>query len=191
MDDIRPVKWDEGEWLNRPPNVKADGDHLVVSTADGSDFWRRTGYGFTRDDGHALLTALPVGTAVEVSFEGDFSTLYDQAGVMVRVDAATWVKAGLETTGGKTHVGAVVTHELSDWSQAPVPEWAGREVTIRVSRAGDALTFSARCEREPWRMIRLAPLAEDAVASAGPFCCSPSRAGLVVRFTRFATGMAA
>jgi regulation of enolase protein 1 (concanavalin A-like superfamily) len=38
--------------------------------------------------------------------------------------------------------------------------------------------------------VRLAPLAPDARASAGPFCCSPSHDALVVRFTRFSRGPA-
>ncbi|WSX47119.1 DUF1349 domain-containing protein [Streptomyces sp. NBC_00963] len=39
-------------------------------------------------------------------------------------------------------------------------------------------------------MIRLTPLDPAAKASAGPYCCSPQRAGLRVRFTRFAVGPA-
>ncbi|MFH8406247.1 DUF1349 domain-containing protein [Streptomyces sp. NPDC018019] len=189
--------WDAGvaEWLNPPPEVLREGGPsgggpLVVTAAEGSDFWRRTGYGFVRDTGHALLRPFPVDSAVEVSFIAAFDELYDQAGAMVRVDARTWVKAGVEMSDGAAQLGAVVTREWSDWSPAPVPAWAGREVTVRVSRSGDALTVRARREQEPWRLVRLAPLAPDARASAGPFCCSPQRAGLTVRFTRFAAGPA-
>jgi hypothetical protein len=109
---------------------------------------------------------------------------------MVRVDAETWIKAGVELSDGRPQLGAVVTHGRSDWSMAPVPDWAGRRVTVRASRTGDAVTVRARCEDEPWRMVRLAPLAPDATAAAGPFCCSPQREGLTVRFTGFTTGPA-
>ncbi|WP_260867674.1 DUF1349 domain-containing protein [Streptomyces sp. SAJ15] len=184
------MSWDEAGWLNRPPAVERDGDDLLVTTGHGSDFWRRTCYGFVRDSGHALLTDFPVGSAVEVSFQADFTALYDQAGVMVRVDERTWVKAGVEVTDGTLHVGAVVTHDTSDWSLAPVPEWDGKPVTVRVSRSGDALTIRARGGEGPWRMVRLAHLPPDAIATAGPFCCSPQREGLRVRFTGFTRGPA-
>lgn len=187
---MRDVGWDSGNWLNTPLDVRADGADLLVTTVRNSDFWRTTSYGFVRDTGHALLTSFAGGTAVEVGFVADFDELYDQAGVMVRVDPRTWLKAGIEMTDGVPHLGAVVTNGQSDWSLAPVPEWAGREVTIRVSRSGDALTVRARAGRESWRTVRLAPLPPSAVAMAGPFCCSPQREGLEVRFTRFAAGAA-
>ena len=110
---------------------------------------------------------------------------------MVRVSPEVWLKAGIEFCDGLPQLGAVVTHGVSDWSQGPAPEdWLGREITVRVSRSGDALTVRARCEDGPWRMIRLAPLAPDAEASAGPAFCSPSRAGFEVRFSRFVSGPA-
>lgn len=182
------MDWDDAHWLNPPTSAERDGTALVVNPVEGADFWQRTSYGFSRDSGSALLTELPPDTSVEVTFEGDFDALYDQAGAFVRVDEHNWVKAGVEVTDGALHVGAVVTRGVSDWSIAPVPEWAGRPVTVRVSRAGDALTIRARSADDPWRTIRLAPLSPDARAFAGPFCCSPERADLRVRFTRFVVG---
>lgn len=180
------IGWDTAAWLNEPPEVQLDGADLLVTTGAETDFWRVTNYGYVNDNGHALLTDLPVGSAVEVTYVAELTELYDQAGVMVRVDADTWLKAGTELSDGMAQLSTVVTHGVSDWSQQPAPEWAGRPVTVRVSRVGDALTVRARVADEPWRMIRLAPLAPDAVATAGPYCCTPTRAGLTVRFTRFA-----
>ncbi|MEU4588479.1 DUF1349 domain-containing protein [Kitasatospora aureofaciens] len=190
MDGQRAIDWSEAAWLNPPLGVKPDAEGLLVTTRNRSDFWRTTSYGFVRDDGHALLTELPTGSAIEVTFAAQLDALYDQAGVMVRVDEQTWIKAGVEMTDGVPHLGAVVTRGQSDWSMAPVPDWAGRQVTVRASRDGDAVTIRARCEEGSWRMVRLAPLAPNAAASAGPFCCSPQREGLRVRFTRFVSGPA-
>lgn len=184
----RTVAWDEARWLNHPPLAAPAGPDLEVTTGDRTDFWRRTSYGFIRDDGHALLTDLPQDSAVEVTFTADLTARYDQAGLLVRVDPRTWVKAGIEATDGAPHLGAVVTRDVSDWSMSPVPEWAGRPVTVRASRSGNALLVRARCDDGPWRMVRLAPLASDASAEAGPFCCSPEREGLTVRFSRFTLG---
>ncbi|WP_416875424.1 DUF1349 domain-containing protein [Kitasatospora sp. SC0581] len=190
MSDQHTIGWDDATWLNPPLDAVHDGSGLLVTTRDRSDFWRTTGYGFVRDDGHALLTPLPDASAVEVTFVADFDALYDQAGLMVRVDERTWIKAGVEMTDGVPHLGAVVTRGQSDWSLAPVPDWNGRHITVRASRDGDALTIRARRDDDPWRMVRLAPLAPEAVASAGPFCCSPQREGLQVRFTGFRQGPA-
>lgn len=190
MDEREVVGWSDAAWLNPPLRAETDGDALLVTTRRESDFWRTTSYGFVRDDGHALLTGFPSGSAVEVEFVARFEELYDQAGLMVRVDAQTWIKAGIEVSDGLPQLGAVVTHGVSDWSVAPVPEWSGRRVTVRASRAGDAVTVRARCEDEPWRLVRLAPLDPDATAAAGPYCCSPQREGLTVRFTGFVLGPA-
>lgn len=185
-----PVDWSTGDWLNPPVRFTHDSADLLVEPAEGSDLWRHTGYGFVHDDGSALLAPLPAGSAVEVSFRLDYTEQFDQAGVLVRVDARNWVKAGVEVSDGQPQLGAVVTREVSDWSVAPVPEWVGREITVRVSRAGDALTVRARAGGEPWRLVRLAPLAPEAAATAGPYCCSPTRGGLRVRFTGWRRGTA-
>lgn len=183
------VSWDSGSWFNPPAAADRAGDDLIVTAARGSDFWQQTSYGFRRDSGHALLAAFDSGSALEVSFVLDYTELYDQAGVLVRVDDGTWVKAGVEISDGAPQLAAVVTmHGMSDWSMAPVPDWTGREVTIRASWTGDALTIRARRDAEPWRMLRLAPFPPDATAIAGPYCCAPERERLVVRFTNWTTG---
>ena len=82
------------------------------------------------------------------------------------------------------------THTVSDWSIAPAPTWQGKLISVRASRAGDAVTIRMRAEGEPWRTVRLAWFDPSAGILAGPLCCSPKRGGLVVRFTRFAKGPA-
>lgn len=188
--ELRTVDWSTGSWLNPPERADPAGAALLVEPRGGSDFWRRTSYGFVHDDGSALLAPFPSGSAVEVGFRLDYAAQFDQAGVLVRVDERRWTKAGVEVSDGQPQVGAVVTDEVSDWSVAPVPEWSGREVTVRVSRAGDAVTVRARVADEPWRLVRVAPMDPGAAASAGPYCCSPSRGGLVVRFTAWRQGPA-
>lgn len=182
------VDWTVGTWTHRPADVRRDGDALVVQAVEGSDFWRSTHYGFVHDDGHALLTEWPAQAAVEVSFDASsLSELYDQAGLLVRIGPDRWIKAGVELNDGLPHVGAVVTDGRSDWSLAPVPEWAGEVVTIRASRAPDSVVLRARAGRGAWRTIRVAPFAElPATAWAGPMICSPTRGGLEVRFTGWA-----
>ncbi|MFG2064351.1 DUF1349 domain-containing protein [Micromonospora sp. NPDC048871] len=188
---MRDIDWSSGSWHRRPVQAieEADGG-LRVEPGPGSDLWRHTSYGFVHDDAPALLVDLPVGSAMEVDFRLDYAEQFDQAGVLVWVDDRNWVKAGVEVSDGQPQVGAVVTREFSDWSVAPVPQWAGREVTVRVSRAGDALTVRARPAGGEWQLVRLAPLPADAPAAAGPYCCSPTRGALTVRFSGWRQGPA-
>jgi regulation of enolase protein 1 (concanavalin A-like superfamily) len=185
-----PIPWCGGTWTVPPVAVSEEGPHLLVTAAQGSDAWRHTAYGFVHDDAHLLLATLTEPGAVEVTFDAAFGEQFDQAGLAVRADAETWLKAGVEVSDGALQVGAVVTLGRSDWSVAPVPEWAGRQVTVRASRAGDAVTVRARVDDEPFRLVRVAPFPAGVPVAAGPYCCAPTRAGLVVRFRRWATGPA-
>ncbi|MCE4026076.1 DUF1349 domain-containing protein [Microbacterium sp. Au-Mic1] len=175
------IAWSDGRWTHDPEEVVEDRGDLVVTAAEGSDAWRTTSYGFVHDSEHALLAPFEVGTAVEVEFTAAFSAQFDQAGVFVRASVERWVKAGVEFADGRPQVGAVVTDGLSDWSLAPVPEWADRRILVRVSRGADALTVRAGVLGEPLQLVRVLPFPSSLPADAGPFVCAPTRAGLAVR----------
>lgn len=178
------IPWREGRWTTAPVEVREVGTDLQVTAVEGSDAWRLTSYGFIHDTEHALLTDFPQDSAMEVEFTAGFEAQFDQAGLFVRVDAEHWIKAGVEYADGACQLGAVVTDGRSDWSLAPVPEWRGRRVRVRVSRRGDALTVRAGLvdaagAARP-QLVRVAPLPPDLRAEAGPYVCAPSRRGLTV-----------
>ncbi|KAJ4461711.1 hypothetical protein PAPYR_1843 [Paratrimastix pyriformis] len=179
------MNWTQGTWTHPPLKVSSeDGTDMLVHCAEGSDAWRTTSYGFIHDSEHALIAPLAPGHAVEVTFTPDFDHQFDQAGVFLSANNSTWIKAGVEFCDGAPQLGAVVTLGKSDWSVAPVPEWAGHRVTIRASRSGDAVTIRAWIDgnRVSSRLVRVCPFPAEAAVSAGPFCCAPTRAGLVARF---------
>jgi len=187
---VNTRSWSEGTWTTPPVAVAADGSDLLVSAAEGSDAWRHTAYGFVHDDAHALLAPLDDPGAVEVTFDAALDQQFDQAGLVLRVDEETWLKAGVEFADGSCQLGAVVTLGRSDWSVAPVPGWAGRRVTVRASRSGDAVTIRARVDDEPFTLVRVAAFPAGSAVQAGPFCAAPTRSGLVVRFRSWRTGPA-
>ncbi|KAG4079864.1 hypothetical protein HA402_014995 [Bradysia odoriphaga] len=184
------VPWSQAVWLNQPPQVSEIENDLLVSTGTEADFWRITSYNFIHDNGHALLTELSDGRAVEVTYKTLLDAAYDHAGVFLYIDEKNWIKAGVELSDGVLQLGAVVTRNMSDWSVAPVTNWNDAPVTVRVSRSGNALTIRARLANNPWQFVRLTPIEENAKITAGPMACSPTRAGLQVRFTKFALGPA-
>jgi regulation of enolase protein 1 (concanavalin A-like superfamily) len=189
---VLPDPWG-GTWLNPPRAARVVDGALVVSAAGGTDLWRQTSYGFTRDTGHALLGPLAVGRAVEVTVEADLSQLYDQLGLLVRADEATWIKAGLERTDGAVHLSSVATAGRSDWSVSPLGPGDAAPFTLRASRGPDAVTFRVRPAGGRWRLLRLAPFPAGP-AMAGPYWCAPERAAegpdLVATFTHLAWGPA-
>ena len=128
---------------------------------------------------------------MEVDFTAAFSEQLDQAGVFVRVTAEHWVKAGVEFSDGACQLGAVATDGASDWSLAPVGDWAGRRVRVRVSSSGNALTVRAGlgdAEEPALQLVRVIPFAPTVEAEAGPFVCAPTRAGLTVPFHAWRRG---
>lgn len=177
--------WGAGRWTHPPAAVvERDGD-LLVTAVEGSDAWRRTSYGFVHESEHALLAPFRPGTAVEVEFTAAFSQQFDQAGLFIRVSEEHWIKAGVEFADGVPQLGAVVTDGRSDWSVAPVPEWAGERVSVRASWNDDALTLRAARSGDPYRLVRVLPFDARLAASAGPLICAPTRAGLTIAFHRW------
>lgn len=178
------IPWSDGAWRNPPVSaVTTATGTLVAEAASGSDAWRETSYGFVHDTEHALLRPFEPGTAVEVSFVVGMSEQFDQAGVLVRLDDEHWIKAGVEFADGMPRLGAVVTDRRSDWSSAPVPDWAGRTAVVRASWNDGALTVRAGLVGEPLRFVRLAPFEVAAGVVAGPYLCAPTRSGFAAEFT--------
>lgn len=186
---MKPIAWSEGKWTREPVSLREEGGALIAEAAEGSDWWRNTAYGFIHDDGHALVRDFPNESAIEVSFILNFTEQFDQCGIYLTSGPENWVKAGVEFCDGSPQVGAVVTINNSDWSTAPVPEWMGKEITVRASRSKDGLTVRAGIAGN-LHLVRVAPLDPNRNWKAGPFLCAPSRAGLVTTITSWSEGAA-
>lgn len=180
------MEWEEGNWINSPLYARKEGDFLKVAPEKGRDFWKKTLYGFEFEDGSALLSDWNNNSAVEVSFQlASFTELYDQAGILLYQGPEQWIKAGIEINDGIPQLSTVVTDGYSDWSLAAVPEWVGKEVTLRASIIKDAVIIRARTEHHAWRTIRVARFPHTSGNQAGPYTCSPTREGFEVTFTRW------
>lgn len=169
------------KWLNEPPRWEESDAGLVVVTGEKTDFWRETHYGFIRDDGHFRYRDMSGDFSATLAFQGKYEALYDQAGLMLRLDERNWIKAGIEFVDGQQFLSAVVTRDFSDWSTTPLPgnpEW----VCIRCTREDSAVKVEWSESSTEFRMLRLAYLPARGPILVGPMCCSPSRAGFEARF---------
>jgi regulation of enolase protein 1 (concanavalin A-like superfamily) len=174
-------------WLNEPSRWFEDADTIEVEVEPKTDFWRVTHYGFTRDTGHLYGAVVGGDVDLQVTVQGDYTALYDQAGVMLRCDDSTWIKAGLELVDGVQTIGCVVTRDFSDWSMVTLSEPA-RAVQLRAERRGDAVHLRYGVDEQPWRLLRMAYLPPDRPAQVGVMCAAPEGTGFTARFTGLTIG---
>ena len=174
---------DTATWLNPPPGSRREEGALVVETGDRTDFWRGTHYGFVHDTGHFLGRATAEDFTATVTWEADYAAPFDQAGLMVWRNPRFWIKAGIELTEGALHMSVVATRDRSDWSTVPLAAATGPQ-SLRLTRVGAAVIVDYRRADGGWQFMRLADFPPGRLR-VGLMACSPSRAGLVVRFTGF------
>ncbi len=172
-------------WTNEPPHWRNDGESLSVITGKDTDFWQNTYYGFVHDNGHFCHIEAEGDFTASVSFEGKYETLYDQAGLMVRVDEKNWIKLGIEFSDGLCNFSLVCTIDgKSDWSVVPQDHLTGPQ-SVRITRRGDAAVAHYQRANGEWQMMRLCPFPRSLSARVGPMTCSPQREGFEVTFTNF------
>lgn len=169
-----------GKWLNAPSEWTLSENELCATTDHKTDFWRETHYGFYRDNGHFFGCEAPLEFTAILRFEGEYKNLYDQAGLMLRVDDRNWLKFGIEHSDGVTNFSTVVTREKSDWSVIPQPLVAGSQ-TIRLTRRNGAIITHFLAASGNWQLMRVADF-PNCPAQIGPMTCSPERAGLKISF---------
>jgi hypothetical protein len=178
---------EQGAWLNEPAEWGFEAGGLRVVTDHGTDFWRETHYGFTRDSGHVLGLGTAGDFTAELRVQAEYRALYDQAGIMLRLDERRWLKAGIEFSDGQAMLGSVLTLDRSDWATGPYAGDPG-DFRLRLTVAAGVLRLQASPDGRRWGLVRLAPFPPAASYTVGPMCCTPERAGLVVRFTEFRLG---
>jgi hypothetical protein len=69
-----------------------------------------------RDNGHFFNCETNGDFTAELRVRAQYDELYDQAGIMVRIDDAHWVEAGIEMSDGKALLSSVLTVGQSDWA---------------------------------------------------------------------------
>jgi len=172
----------EWRWLNEPTEWHQTSDGLQVVTDQQTDFWRSTWYGFERHSGHLYGCDVAGEFTFQVCVEGEFTTLYDQAGLMLLQDDAHWLKAGIEYNDAQPMIGSVLTNPRSDWATGIFPG-NPRRFWLRLTRLADCLRLQYSTDGKVWPLLRLAPFPPSERCFIGVMCCTPERQGLAVRFS--------
>lgn len=176
-------------WFNEPPQYRFDGG-LELRTRGGTDFWQRTHYGFQKDDGHCLLTAVDGDFRMSCHVRFEPRTQYDQCGLMVRSDADHWIKVSTEFEDREiSRLGSVVTNTgYSDWATRDVLSAACAR-WYRITRTDSDFLVESSEDGASWSQMRIAHLhrAPD-LMEAGIYACSPKGDGFACHFDTFTLG---
>lgn len=185
MSDLR----EQMNWYNPPDEWSDTGGVTRITTGGATDFWRHTHYGFVRDTGHFCYREIKGDFSAEVDVRGKYTTLYDQAGLMLRHDSGRWIKAGIEYSENLMHFSVVVTNHWSDWSLIPLPE-AHQDVDVGVQllRIGQTISVRYRLNQGKLQIARVAAFPYKDITQIGIVCCSPERAGFEAEFRNFRIG---
>jgi regulation of enolase protein 1 (concanavalin A-like superfamily) len=170
-------------WMNEPASWKRSGDALVVRSRAKTDFWRKTFLGYITDNGHFLRLSAVGDFIFEARVNGAYAAQYDQAGLMVRLDAENWMKCGTEFFDGKRHASVVFTRDFSDWStMADLSDTA--PVWWRAARKKDSIEVLCSLDGTKFTFVRHGYFPPDVRADVGIMCAAPEGPGFEAVFDK-------
>lgn len=172
------------QWYNEPPTWQEQANTIQITTGAKTDFWRKTHYGFIRDNGHFYYQTVTGDFTAEVKVTGQYQVLYDQAGLMVRENETTWLKCGIEYVEAVQNVSAVVTRDLSDWSVVPLQQ-PPTSLWLRVQRRAEAIEIQYSLDGTRYQMLRLTHLTDATTLQVGLMAASPQGDGCDMTFEDF------
>ncbi len=172
------------QWLNEPNVWQVEGKRITVKSEPRTDFWRKTHNGLVQDNGHFYFQEVSGDFTIEVKLSGEFTDLYDQAGLMVRLDAENWIKCGIEFVNGGQLLSAVITRGWSDWSVQPLDQPAN--VWLRLTGRAGTLEAAYSLDGRDYRLYRQGFLSQASPLQAGIMIASPTGEGFTARFEALA-----
>ncbi|KAM3968568.1 uncharacterized protein ACR2FA_011712 [Aphomia sociella] len=170
------------KWLNEPSKWRLEGNNLHVTTDNKTDFWQGTWYNFHFNTGHVYGVRLTNDFCLVACIEADFTTLYDQAGLMIYLDEKHWLKTGIEYNDGQPMIGSVYTNGNSDWATG-VYTGDPRKFWLRLTKVRDVVCVKYSTDNKTWTLLRLCNFPVSDNYLVGLMCCSPQRQGLEVKFS--------
>ncbi len=171
------------QWQNEPAKWEQQEGAIYVQVDAGTDFWRKTYDSQIRDNGHFYFQPVEGDFVARVKFSGQYQAQYDHAGLMVRVDQATWLKCGIEYVDGAQLASAVVTRDWSDWSVMPIT--GSDSLWCQLERHQQTFQVAFSFDGEKFETVRQAFLTEMSHLEVGIMACAPQGDGFPVTFKDF------
>lgn len=175
---------DKMQWFNEPEKWEIKNNTLSMFVTPQSDYWRISHYGFTVDDAPFYYTTYGGEFEVKVKVSGEYKVRFDQAGLMLRIDKETYIKAGIEFVDGKYNLSTVVTHKTSDWSVIALDRPV-QFIWIKAVRRLDAVEVYYSYDDKTYTMMRNAHLPDNSPVQVGLMAACPDGEGFNVRFEHF------
>jgi uncharacterized protein len=171
-------------WYKQPEQWKSENQKLIVTANPKTDFWQKTHYGYSTDNGHFYYTEYSGDFEAQVKVTGTYKDLYDQAGLMIRTDARNWIKSGIEFVNGGIHISAVYTREFSDWSVIPRNDRPST-LWLKLVRKNDSVELSYSVNGKDFELQRLGYFPPKIKAMIGIMAAAPEGNGFSVTFENF------
>jgi regulation of enolase protein 1 (concanavalin A-like superfamily) len=172
-------------WFNPPAQESYDAGRLTMRSKGRTDFCRKTFYGYVTDNGHFLNLRVAGDFTFQARVDGNYAALYDQAGLMVRLDEQNWMKCGSELVEGKRWASVVFTRDFSDWSTMDDLTQVG-PVYWRVARRKDSIEAQCSKDGEKFLTIRQGYFPPKVEVMVGIMAAAPEGAGFDARFEQLA-----
>jgi regulation of enolase protein 1 (concanavalin A-like superfamily) len=163
-------------WLNPPAQEHYSEGILTARCRGKTDFWRKTFYGYINDNGHFMYLPVQGEFMFQARIDGNYAALYDQAGLMVRLDEKHWMKCGSELVDNKRWASVVFTHDFSDWSTLEDLTQRGA-VYWRVVRRKDSIEAQCSIDGEKYLTVRQGYFPAQVKVMVGVMCCAPEGQG--------------
>ena len=168
-------------WLNEPASAKIDGAEITVRSRAKTDFWQKTFDGYVADSGHFFYVPASGDFKFTALINGKYATQYDQAGLMVRIDAENWMRCGTEFIDGKRYASVVFTRTYSDGST--LPDLSETEpIWWRVVRKNDSIETFCSLDGEKFMSVRMGYFPTQRTVEVGLMCAAPSGPGFDATF---------
>ncbi|ANQ50660.1 DUF1349 domain-containing protein [Flammeovirga sp. MY04] len=172
------------QWFNAPEKWEVKDNKLTMQVTGQTDYWRKTHYGFTVDDGPFYYQTRGGEFEVNVKITGAYKTRFDQMGLMLRIDEKHWIKTGIEYVDGVYNFSAVVTNDHSSWSVVAL-EGKPKSIWIKAIRRQDSVEISYSLDGKNYQMSNLAYLPDHKPMMVGMMAASPDGDGFEAVFEDF------
>ena len=168
-------------WMNEPASAKLNGTEIAVRSRANTDFWQKTYDGYVADSGHFFHLPASGNFTFTALINGKYATQYDQAGLMVRIDAENWMRCGTEFIDGKRYASVVFTRTYSDGST--LPDLSQTEpIWWRVVRKNDSIETFCSLDGDKYMSVRMGYFPTLKTVEVGLMCAAPSGPGFEASF---------